>query len=81
MAQPKKKPEVSVPNASPGSGKDTRNGNREENPDLEALMEEDDRLWEAKFAASKDTLAKMAAEARKDRQQGKTVPFETILDK
>jgi hypothetical protein len=81
MAQPKKKSDVSAPDPSSAAGKDAHNGDGATNPDVEALLEEDDRLWNTKFAASKDTLTKMAAEARKQRQQGKTVPLETILDK
>ncbi len=37
---------------------------------------EDERMWAEEFAANKDKIALLAAQARKERRQGKTIPIE-----
>jgi len=41
----------------------------------------DEAAWAERFAKSGDLLDRLAAEAREDRRQGRTVPLEDLLDR
>lgn len=50
----------------------------QDEPEEEA---EDERLWKEDFAANKDIIAAMAAQAREERRLGRTIPIEQALRK
>jgi hypothetical protein len=40
---------------------------------------EDEKRWQAEFAASQGALSRLAAKARREHAQGKTLPLEDLL--